>query len=201
MTTIVPTHSSALSTLLGGALDPGALRHLALVTHQHRADLKPQPYPARPTALAMSDDELIDAYRDLEAGDKVGVDKRRQLSYLASWRMAVWTAEAATARSMLQVADSALILEAAEDENALGLWMHLEEVFLVRRAEVPKGLRWHELRDWCLQRAKAYGVLPVHLRIMSRPRGGLPMPLDQSRAAHRAWSEPERDDEQPGLRW
>jgi hypothetical protein len=191
-------HGSALSLLLGGKLDQAGLRSLALATYQHRLEILPEQLPARPAAIAMSDDELIDAAADVEGGDKVGADRRRQLTYLGAWRAAVWAVEATNAKRLCSLVDGALTLDASGDEaQADALWLHVGEVFGVRRGDVPLGLRWFELRDWCAERSRALGILPMHLRSMRRRRGGIPMPAK----AERSWTDPEAEREQEALRW
>jgi len=197
MTIIAPTHASSLLHLLGERLDADGLRLLALQTCQYHREILPEQLPARPAAIALSDDELIDAASDMESGEKVGADRRRQLTYFGAWRYAVWVVEAQNSKRLCTLLDAALTLtDSGDREQADALWSHAVEVWRVRQSEVPTGLVWWQLRDWCIWRSQALGVLPTHLRSMRRRRGGIPVAPSGPTPA---WTDPER--EQEALRW
>ncbi len=134
---------------------------------------QPVPVPERPAVLTLEDDELIDAHGDMLHGGRISADVRRQLGYLGTWRLAVWTAEARNATMLTSVIDAAHILVNAPDAACVRLEQHARDHFGVE----PRGFQggtWFDLHDWCKEQVRQYGILPIWLRTMRKPRAGVP---------------------------
>ena len=113
MTTLVPTHASALVALLRRAESRLSAEDVAVIARaqaQSFGALVPSGYPGRPAVVTMNDDELLDAYAALRRGDKVSGDKMRQLSYFATWRAAAWDSEARSGFALCRLLDAARVL-------------------------------------------------------------------------------------------
>ena len=196
MTIIVPMNASGLSKMIAGErLTPESLLLLARRTLQAREDLGPPQFPGRPNVLVLDDQELLDSHAADQRGEKISGDKRRQLTYLGDWRVAIWDVEARAAKRLLALVDAYQEF-ARQDcvEEAETLRLVLSEEWGVDAREAPADLAWWQLRDWASERAKRFDLLPIHLRCMRAPRGGLSIP--------RASREREADgDEQRALRW
>ena len=143
----------------------------------------PPEMPARPSVLVADDHVLLDAYLLWSAGAKVSADRLRQLQYLAAWRVAVWDREA---QSGLRLG---LVLDAGQTFRRLGCESEATDMDLIAREawgvrveEAPRGGPWYVLRDWSAERAKRFDVLPLHLRTMRMPRGGVPLRREEEPA-------------------
>lgn len=159
-----------------------------------REDLVPPQFPARPSVLVLDDQELLDSYAANERGEKISGDKRRQLVYLATWRCGVWDSEALAGRRLCSLLDSwrEFVLQ-EHHEEAETLRQVLQEEWGVDPRTAPEGCAWSQLRDWSLERAKRFDLLPLHLRVMRAPRGGLPIARGREERAER--------ENQGGFRW
>jgi hypothetical protein len=200
MPTIQPTHSSALRALLqGDQPTPEILLKKARFVLQSLDDYRPPPFPDRPAVIALDDHELLDAYHQAEHGVKVGADKQRALSYFGKWRLAVWSAEAVAGGRLAILVESARTFEAQEHhEEADAVWAFAESSYPTFDSQrCPSGMGWIELRDWALIAVRDLQLLPRYMRIMRRPKGGVPFHKPQGERA-----EPEDDRlEQEKMPW
>lgn len=157
------------------------------------------PFPERPAAIQLDDHELIDAHRAHESGHKITADKRRALSYMGTWRVAVWAVESEAGKHLATLVDAALVFEGQDFEiEADTLFGFAEDQYAgFVRAEAPRGAVWSVLRDWCCARTRNFSLLPQYMRTMQAPKGGVPFHRPQGARGQDDVNQPQ----QGGLPW
>lgn len=187
---------SSLWSAATGAQTP---ERIARYIYQMHDQLVPPTMPARPAQLRASDDDLIEWDKLSRVGGTLDADQRTQLRLLSQWRLAVWKAEDESGSRLGLLVSAALDIGVQQDADTLcGAVLR---GWNVRPADVPEGLGWFDLRQWCFSRAIRYDVLPWELRTMSkrRPKPAAPGMEGKKFAAHDV-QEPQ-DDSQEMLTW
>lgn len=182
MPIITPTHVSAMSSIVSGAMTTDMRMKLARMVFRVREDDWCAPtFPERPSVITYEDHELIDAYTLANTGAKVQADKRRQLGYFGTWRCAVIKAEGEAGMRLAILIDTARTFEGAEvHEEADILLCFAEDQFpSFKRGDIPDGLAFSQVRDWCFSITHEWSLLPRYMRAMKHPRGGVPFDRQQ----------------------
>lgn len=176
MPTMTPTHGSALSALLGDQKTPESRLSMAKVILQSLEDYARPTFPDRPAALVLEDHEILDAYHLWEHGMKLSADKSRALSYFGAWRLLVWQADARAGMKLCMLVHAARIFEAQEQLGEADLLLEYAEDQYpgFRGQDVPTGIDWRDLCEWCLEKGRDYYLLPGYMRVMKQPKGGVP---------------------------
>jgi hypothetical protein len=125
--------------------------------------------PARPEELIQTDQELWQAFRKQDRGEKISTEDKKQLQLLGSWRSAVLDIEAKVQGRLLTVAGVLRLLEQHQRiDDAANLRSWLLEQYCCRLPEpCPSYSNW--LRGWAEHFGRDTVVLPVWLRRMTRP--------------------------------
>lgn len=125
--------------------------------------------PQRPEALIQTDQELWNAWRKLERGEKVAREDKEQLHLLGTWRSAVLQIEAVMSgklRTMVSILWRLEQNDRADDADLLR--RHIRVQFKAALPEpCPEMSAW--IRGWCDYFARDTTLLPRHLRRMTRP--------------------------------